>query len=158
MRVSQQKFAELAGVTPKAVRKARQAGRLVAIVGGTDLDTEAPLNQAFLALHRPGAAMLPGDAQIGALVAKAALIQHRLEQDEASYIDRAEMTTLWQENARELQRRLTTFPVRHARQVAATLGCDVATARRILERFAPLLSAEFAGFEIEARDAVERLH
>lgn len=158
MRVSQQKFAELAGVTPKAIRKARQAGRLVAIVGGTDLDIEAPLNQAFLALHRRGATMLPGDAQIGALVAKAELIEHRLTADEASYVDRAAMSEQWQWQALEIQGRLLTLPARYSEQLAQTLGCDLLCARRILERFAHLLLTDLGALADQAAASVERLH
>jgi hypothetical protein len=158
MRVSTNKFSQLAQVTPKAVRKARQAGRLVAISGSTDLDTEHPVNVAFLALHHPNAAALSSNAQVSALIAKAALVQHELEQDEASYIGRAEMAERWEMEAIEIQARLLTIPARYADQVARTVGCDLLTARRILEKFTHLLLSELDELEDEARAAVERLH
>ena len=51
MVVSQRKFAELAGVTPKAIRKAREAGRVVELTGKTELDTAHPINAAFIERH-----------------------------------------------------------------------------------------------------------
>jgi hypothetical protein len=158
MRVSTNKFAQLAQVSPKAVRKARQAGRLVAIAGSTDLDTDHPLNAAFLALHRPNAASLPSDAQIAALVAKAELVQHQLEVDEQSYVDRVEMAERWQWEALAIKARLLTIPARYATQLSTTVGCELPTARRILEKFTHLLLSELDGLEDEARTAVERLH
>jgi hypothetical protein len=158
MRVSTNKFAQLARVSPKAIRKARQTGRLLTLAGSTDLDTTDPLNQAFLALHHPDAVTLPGDAQIAALLAKADLVRHQLEQDEAGYVDRAAMAERWEWDALAVKARLLTVPARYADQIAQTVGCDPLTGRRLLERFTHLLVTELDGLADEARAAVERLH
>jgi len=97
-------------------------------------------------------------AQIAALTAKRELLEHEIEQDEASYIDRAQMVELWEWEAIAVQARLLTLPARYADQVSATLGCSWLCARRILEQLVHLLLKELNGLEDQVRDAVERLH
>ena len=77
MRVSTSRLAAMAAVSPRAVRKARAAGRLVSIAGSNDFDTTHPLTVAFLRLHRPGRTVST-TAQIASLIAKAALVRYEL--------------------------------------------------------------------------------
>ena len=154
--VSQSAFGRLAHISPRAVRKAIQDGRLVAV--GTTLDPEDPTNAAYIAMHQPGAAGIGGRAaQLGALIAKANLTRHTINETEAQYLDRTEVAERWAENARQVQARLATLPERQAGWLATELNCPIATARSILDQFTEALHVETKNFEEQAIDTILQL-
>jgi hypothetical protein len=158
MLVTQRRFARMCGVYPSAIQQARERGRVVTVAGTSKIDPDHPTNRAYIVLHRPGGATLPAEAQVKALVARAALLQHQIECSENSYLERDAMREQWEEGARRLQVELAGIPARYVDSLAAELSCDRATAERILSRFAFLVSDELSDLVAEVRGVVERLH
>jgi hypothetical protein len=159
--LSRREYARKRGGTEGAVRWQIKVGRIVPRVSDGRISRQQA-DEAWLqhsSRRPPPSRSTPSpSAQIGALTAKAELIEHRLTADEASYIGRAAMSEQWQWQALEIQGRLLTLPACYSEQLAQTLGCDLLCARRILERFAHLLLTDLGALADQAAAAVERLH
>jgi hypothetical protein len=125
--LSQRAFARLAGVTQQAISAAVRDGRLILAAG--KLDPEHPTNAAFIACHAPGSGSASGTcAQVRAFQAKARLLRHRLEDQEATLVERDAYLRRSLERVPVVRAWLAGIPERRAEELAAAVGCPVETA------------------------------
>ncbi len=148
-------FARQAGVSRQAVERALRRGRLVRGVDG-HLDVTDPVNEAFIALHRPGAKSAGNlKTQIAMLQSKAELLQIQAEKLENSHTDRAALTEACRQAARRLlEAWLPGIPYRHSAKLARVMGCPEETAYALLVRFTELVLHEARDCELEAVTAL----
>jgi hypothetical protein len=128
--LSTRKFADLARVSEKAIRKARVSGRVVAIAGGSNIDTAHPVNAAFLVRHLSREAAAPVATAVAHVGNGADLhIGAALSGVNATLLGRLYDLSLWRVNTRAVENVRAElhddadYFLRTARNLPVELGC-----------------------------------
>jgi hypothetical protein len=130
--LSHRAFGRRAGVRHQSIGAAIRDGRLIADTAGR-LDPAHPVNAAFVARHAPGTRTADDSAaQVASLVAKAALLRQRPDDQEAELIDRGRLLDASLARGPIVRTWLAGIPDRRAPGLAVTLACPVETARAAL--------------------------
>lgn len=149
--LSKSAFARLAGVSQPTVSIAVRDGKLIAEDG--KLDPAHPSNAAYLAIHAPGAVGSTA-AKVAAFSAKARLLRQRLEEREATLVERDVYLRASHEQVPLVRAWLDSLPERRAEELAAAVGCSAETARTVLAELIVRITGELGDIGSEVTAAV----
>ena len=126
--------ARLARVARPVVSVAVSAG-LIDLLPNGRIDPDGPATRAYIASHAPGEASTGASgvaAKVAAFTAKARLLRERLDEQEATLVERDVYLRASLDHVPAVRSWLAGIPERRAEELAAVLGCSAETARGVL--------------------------
>jgi hypothetical protein len=148
--------ARLARVARSVVSVAVSAG-LIDLLPNGRIDPDGPATRTYIASHAPGEACTGASgvaAKVAAFAAKARLLQQRLDEQEATLVERAICLRVNLDHVPMVRAWLAGIPERRREQLATATGCSIETARGVLDELILRITEELGDMAAEVTEAI----